>query len=369
MPKKAKKRGRHARKEHTTSSVPSGAPHQAAAPTTSSSSSHHRTQSEHRQASSHSSKRHARSSSKHSRSSKRSARSTSRSSRRKGRSPSRTPSEQDLPSSSHSSSEGESSSSSEGKPPRKRRSRSTSTLSGSPTGDTAGYIKPWHTHPTEPSAIIEKKRECCNELQDKAVGQSQRVQDVIKREIEDNFEDWLANHLAKYPKDASSWNEFLLRPDRSPGAQRRESRSRTHKHSPARSPSRQRSHTRQRSHSKRRSSSRHSSRHARLPTPARRSREPSRGRSRTRHPLPPRNGVNLDTNTTLKRGTRHVSRPNEALLERPPLDARNDPNHRWSHSPDRNSNTFMRWPNVTALRRKHLRARKPPPGRAPRSLT
>jgi hypothetical protein len=34
MPKKAKKRGRHARKEHTTSSVPSGAPHQAAAPST-----------------------------------------------------------------------------------------------------------------------------------------------------------------------------------------------------------------------------------------------------------------------------------------------------------------------------------------------
>jgi hypothetical protein len=369
MPKKAKKRGRHARKEHTTSSVPSGAPHQAAAPSTSSSSSHHRTQSEHRQASSHSSKRHARSSSKHSRSSKRSARSTSRSSRRKGRSPSRTPSEQDLPSSSHSSSEGESSSSSEGKPPRKRRSRSTSTLSGSPTGDTAGYIKPWHTHPTEPSAIIEKKRECCNELQDKAVGQSQRVQDVIKREIEDNFEDWLANHLAKYPRTPPPGMSSFCGPTAA-RVLKGESPDRAHTNTlrPARHLGSARTHV---------SALTQSADPPRgipldmpdslpLPGEAGNPREDVLIRDIT---LPPRNGVNLDTNTILKRGTRHASHPSEALLERPPLDARNDPNHRWSHSLDRNSHTFMRWPNVTALRRKHLRARKPPPGRAPRSLT
>jgi hypothetical protein len=44
--------------------------------------------------------------------------------------------------------------------------------------------------------------------------------------------------------------------------------------------------------------------------------------------LPPRNGVNLDTNTTLRRGTRRVNRPNEALLVRPPLVNPNDQSHR-----------------------------------------
>jgi hypothetical protein len=43
---------------------------------------------------------------------------------------------------------------------------------------------------------------------------------------------------------------------------------------------------------------------------------------------PPKSGVNPDMNTTLRRGTRHVNRPNEVHLVRPPLDTRNDKSHR-----------------------------------------
>jgi hypothetical protein len=86
-------------------------------------------------------------------------------------------------------------------------------------------------------------------------------------------------------------------------------------------------------------------------------------------PLPPKSGVNPGTNTTPRRGTRRVSRPNEALLERPLQGTRKDLNRRWSHSPGRNSRTLGRWPSATAWLRKHLRARKPPLGRAPRSPT